>query len=134
MSDERKPILYSCDEAEYLTHETPDAAIESYLDDFADGDLPETVDCYGWARLVVSADFLSPLEGMLEALDEEYAGDDPQEPTEAMLAAEKAFVAAVVAEYQPWQCEVVSRETINCREWIREHRPHWVRVKEEERS
>lgn len=50
---------------------------------------------------------LNAVEGMLERLDEDYAGEDAAatKPTEAMKAAAVALAQAVVAEYVPWACE-----------------------------
>jgi len=48
-----------------------------------------------------------PLAKVLEDLDEEYAdpAGDTTKATDAMLAAERVFLAAVIAEYKVWQHE-----------------------------
>lgn len=53
----------------------------------------------------------SSLYNLLGRLDEDFAGpsDAPTSPTPAMVAAEKAFHAAVLAEYVPWMVEPTGR-------------------------
>ena len=43
-----------------------------------------------------------------------------------MLAAEEAFIAAVLAEYKPWACEEVWQEDVNVMAWVTDHQPDWL--------
>ena len=56
----------------------------------------------------------SPLEYMLELLDEEYGDPDGPgtKPTEAMLDAEKAFIKAIESEYIPWYTEPTGEKEV----------------------
>jgi hypothetical protein len=62
---------------------------------------------------------------MLEDLDEEFGDPDGDssgtQPTEAMKAAEKIFVEAVLAEYTNHWCEDVYHEEVNVAEWVKAH-------------
>jgi hypothetical protein len=60
------------DGEEHLYNETEDEAIQAYLDDQGDLELPDTLTLYGFARLEVPTTDLDPLNRVLEYLDEEY--------------------------------------------------------------
>jgi len=71
---------------------------------------PETIDVIGMDRRVVSQEHVKGyLYHILDDLDEEYGGTEPNvpstKPTPAMLEAQRVYVAAIVAEYHVWQCE-----------------------------
>ncbi len=134
------PTFWSCrDDEEQLSHTDRDEAVEAYLDDLLNPgmtaaevleELPGTVDVFGFARAEIDAGRWAKLctEELLHCLDDEY-GDpngDFTKPNEAMLAAANAFVAAVLAEYEPWMCEQVHKETVKVEPWVREHRPDWL--------
>lgn len=124
----RTPEFWECDEyAEGYVHKTPDEAIEYYLD--AVSRYPETVTVYGYARVqkLYEPDPVAILECVLDGLDEEYGGEEAADPTEAMLAAARTFVDAVMAEYVPWSCERVegAEMVVNVHDWIVKHRPDW---------
>lgn len=137
------PIAYwSCrDDLERLSDEDMDEAIEAYLDDLWERDqewasykshLPEKLSVYGWKRIKVNADMLwEPLEDVLDRIDEEY-GDpdgDGQDITDKMKEAQRVFLEAVAAEYKCWACEVACTREIDPLEWIKEHRPDWMKDK-----
>ena len=130
---EREIVFWGWEDDESLSHYDKDEAIEAMLDGMDEpiAALPETIEVCGFARMEIHPNVLSAdaiLEDALERLDEEYA--DPhgeiEEPTPAMKTAAEAFVAVIKAEYMVWNCEVVARETVNVREWIKEHRPDWL--------
>ena len=67
------------------------------------------------------------LKGLIEELDEEYAGDNYNDRcTPAMEEAERTFLRVVFAEYEcelldagvPTDCDVAM--------WVREHFPEWL--------
>lgn len=117
---------------ERLVHTSPDDAIESIIDSHHPATIDEIGDITVHEFAPVKPQLGSvhePLETLLERLDEEYG--DPEgdgcEPTAAMLAAQKAFVDAVLAEYVPWACEPTGNKlTVNALEWAREHAPEWL--------
>lgn len=83
-----------------------------------DGDLPETVVVYEFARMKLpeserQAEWM--LELLLERLDEDFADPDSSKgtvPTEKMKAAALAFVRAVYGEYVVWTCEQVGKREV----------------------
>lgn len=109
-----------------------DDAICTYLDglDF-DEDLPAKITLTGMRQMVPKVEafthpYTGPLGQLIEAWDEEYGdpdGDDPKR-TDAMLAAEREFVAKVLAELQghvqPCERTGETRE-IDVLEWAREN-------------
>lgn len=117
---------------ESLRHHSPDDAIEEIIDGLHPAGFAEIgqVTVHEFAPMKASVpSHWRPLESLLENLDEEYANPegDGTKPTEAMLAAEKAFIAAVLAEYKPWMCEETGKTvTVNALEWVREHRADWL--------
>jgi len=136
MSDTREIEYWSVGEQERLSHETIDEAVEWFLDGVGGGMeglrpfMVSTVDVIGYARMEPGVDFLESclLEHALEALDEEHGDPDggSDEATEAMKAAEKVFIQAILAEYTPWTCEQVCTTEVNVGEWVRKHQPGWL--------
>jgi len=134
MTDEREIIAWSCNrEEEHLTYDDMDDAIEAYLDDFGPtGErTPKTVTVYGFARMELKRAECRVLADLLERLDEEYGDPDGDwgVATTAMEEAEKHFIDVVLAEYCPWACEAVKEVTVDTNEWIKEHRPNWIKEK-----
>lgn len=118
---------------ERLLHLEPHDAIEAIIDGLHPVGFDEIgeVTVYEYAPMKPSANECgSPLESILERLDEKYAdpdGYDGFDPTEAMREAERDFIAAVLAEYVPWMCcQTGEKVTVNALEWVREHRPDWL--------
>lgn len=132
-----QPDFYSCDkETDYLQYDEEDTAIEAYLDELElEGvgieKFPKTLTVYGWGRKDIDPSFLKEciLEYTLEKLDEEFGGEDPTDQTVKMQEAETQFIAAILKEYTPWQCEIVSEEEIDVHNWINENRPDWLEEK-----
>jgi hypothetical protein len=125
-------IWWGDDGCEVLTHADPDEAIEAHID----GWHPDPIESIGEITMYEYAPMKptlskcgSPLERVLEQLDEEY-GDpngDGYEVTEAMKEAEQVFLKAVLAQYRPWACEQTGKKiTVNALEWVQEHRPDWL--------
>lgn len=114
------------DSAEVLRDRDIDEAVESYLDD-CDG-LPDSLHVTGYRRAALGPhdpDADSILEYIYEQLDDEYnGGDEPSEPTKAVLTAAEALVTAIRREYTPWNCEDVVCVTLNAAE-IREIGKCW---------
>lgn len=72
----------------------------------------------------------SVLERLLESLDEDYQHEDfyrEQSDLGEMGAAERDLIRIVERDYRPtlWEVNGVVH-TINCRDWIAEHRPSWL--------
>lgn len=125
---EKQPDYWGLEDADRLYHDDKDEAIEAILEDMEPE--PETIEICGFVTMEINVKGYDPLEDILERLDEEY-GDpdgDPTKPTEAMIEAEKAFLAVIEKEYTSYMCEIVCRETVNVNEWIKEHRPDWRTV------
>lgn len=118
--------FWDAEDSETLRHETLDGAVNAVLDGVQN--FPATLVVHGYRRMKPEISYPRALEDLLEQLDEEYGNPDggDTQPTPAMLAAEKAFYEAVLAEYKPWACEQVASVTIDVPTWIREHRPDWL--------
>lgn len=126
-------IYWSVDpEAEELEHESPDDAISEWLDwregDRIDPDLTITVCGFKRMKITPQTSYGALCEQLLENLDCDYGRpDDWTEPSEAMIAAEQAFVEAVIADYTVWACEPSGEEiTVNALEWTKKNRPEWL--------
>lgn len=120
---------------ERLVYTSADDAIEAILDALEPAEFDEIgeVTVYGFQPMKPSPSLgWDPLDILLEQLDEQH-GDpegDGTRPTEAMRAAEKVFIDAVLAEYESWACEPSGEiVTVNALEWVREHRPGWLTEK-----
>jgi len=114
----------------------PDDVMEYWLDSCHPtplDELPETVTILEYGpRTIDTDDSDAVLERYLEGLDEEYGNPerDGDTPTPAMKAAAAAFVAAVNAEYEVWQCVPTGRsETVNVLQWVKENAPEWLEEK-----
>lgn len=131
MEPNREPELWGSEDDEYLTCTDENEAITYILDGYMSiKHLPETITVCGFARMIVNAGVLSPLEDLVEWLDQEYGGEDFSEITEKMKEAEKVFIAAVLEDYVPWQMEPVIKKEINVQEWIKEHELEWLENEE----
>ena len=112
---EREPKYWTCVEAEVLNH----TEIEDALDEFLDDD-PEnhqlTVEVTGFAPMVPDVERIANhvLDDLLEnILDDEYGGPDGYtKSTDGMKEAAKAFVGAVLKEYNVYNCEEVCKKTV----------------------
>lgn len=111
---------WSCYEEGYITlHADIATAIREYFSDFEPDAETVTVYRYEQAKPTVK-DCGSPLEYVLESLDDEYLADgcEPDEPTQAMLDAEKAFINAVLAEYNSFALRVVESVTVKVADYL----------------
>ena len=128
-TEKREPRFWGDGEDEHLTHRTEDEAIEAILD--AVDELPETITIVGFAPMIPSWEFITPLSDLLESLDDDgFGGENVSEPTKAMEEAEAVFMAVVKAEYVAYSCEEVTRKEIDVGEWIKTHRPGWLKSAE----
>lgn len=84
-----------------------DQTIEDVLDNYDEGTPVEILVFRKMKITGVDRMALHVLEGLLEDLDDDYRdpGGDSTKPTEGMKAAAKAFVEAVVKEYNVWACQ-----------------------------
>ena len=132
MSDtDRAIVFWGQEEDAYLAHTEKDVAIEEILDGMDDiNNLPETIEVCGFTRREPSVKHEASyvLESLLERLDDEYGNPDGgcTEATESMKAAAETFATAVLDEFTSWSCDIVKRETVNVREWIKKNRPDWL--------
>jgi hypothetical protein len=114
--------FYTCrEDEEQLSFTCIEEAVEQWADDCWPNPLPETVTVYGYGRMRVVTCPTSPLEDMVERLDEEYGdpeGNYETPVTEGMREAERQFIAAVLAEYHPWACVRVSEEVVNVADFL----------------
>jgi hypothetical protein len=114
---------------ECLQHDDIDDAIEDYLE--WSGDISNTIEVVGYARVVPTNDGQRSLWTLLEDLDEELGSkDDVITPTPRMIEAAAAFAKVVCSEYVSWQCEEVTRQTVDVGEWICKHHPEWLEARE----
>ncbi len=120
-----EPEYWAFGEEDHFSATEPEEAIGHYLE--ACDPLPETIEIHGYSKVIATTEGCHPLEHLLECMDEEYGDPDGGAPdeTDAMRAAEKAFLAVVEAEYMPWACDRVSSETINVKEWVEKHGKDW---------
>ena len=124
-----KEIEFWDDEGtEILNYTDKDEAIEYILDGL--DELPAKYEICGYARRIMteSAESLgdSVLDDLLERLDDEYGGEDETERTDEMKKAATIFANKMLSLYSVWQCEIVKRETIDVKEWVKENRPDWL--------
>jgi hypothetical protein len=125
--------FWDCDAGcERLSWTTITEAVEAWADDQHPTPLPETVTVYGFARLEAGPDYADgvarrALETVMEALDEDFGDpDEATEPTDAMRAAARQFVDAVISEYAVWRCDEVTSVTVR----VADHVPaDWMAAK-----
>jgi len=133
---DRKVDFWDYDDVEFLSYTDKDEAIEYALDDL--DELPDKLEICGYARKIMteSAESLGDcvLDDLLERFDDEYGGEDETERTEEMKKAATIFANKMLSLYSVWQCEIIKRETIDVKEWVKENRPDWLEqlnIKEE---
>lgn len=106
-----------------------DEKIGDYLDSFDLDDVPRTIELQEFRRMKPRVDEFAepfgPLERLLDIYSESeyHGGDSKVAVTDAMKAAERKFIAKVLAEITVWSCEAVpgSTRTIDVLEWAREN-------------
>lgn len=133
MEEIRKVEFWDQEDGDILTHTEQDEAIEYILDGLIVdvNDLPETLEICGYARKEMSDKSLNwdveyVVESLIERWDEEYGGDDYTKITDDMKSVAENFINEMKELYIVWQCEIVKKETINVKEWIKENRPNWL--------
>src|SRR4030042_5113941 len=97
----REPDFWDAKSSEQLVYTTLDDSVEDYLDqadiELADSEINITVS--GCCNMQIPRETLTPLEDLLEVIDEEYGNpEETYEPTEALREAEKAFVDVFLRE------------------------------------
>ena len=96
--------------------------------------LHETLHICGYVSKPVANFLFSPLECVLERLEEEYKYEDDKSctvVTQAMLDAEKAFLDVVITEYVPSIVVPVCCDEISIGGFVKEHCAHWLNGEDE---
>ena len=118
--------FYAQRDQERLTARTKREAIVEILDPLGpDQPYPETVELCTYLPMTVNTRALTPLDNVLERLDEEY-GDpwgetEPPQPTQAMRDAERVFLKHVAAQYTSFAHEITSCQLVDVIAWINQH-------------
>lgn len=126
----REIVFWDMDGNEYLSHSDKDEAIESILERNNQGD--GTLEICGFARRKKPGidRFASELlDAAIEDLDCNYdlgSPDNASNSTKEQMSAARAFAKAILDDYTPWACEIVTRQTIDVKAWIKENRPDWL--------
>lgn len=112
---------WSCEtEGEIHLFPSVEEAVDDYLcyADYSEDDVV-SVNRYGHVS-PTAQDCGSPLEYILDRLDDEYLPDEatPDSPTQTMLDAEKVFIEAVLSEYNCKSLRHVETRTVNLREFF----------------
>jgi hypothetical protein len=115
-------ILWGSADDETLAYSDADEVFASMVNDMLPEELDREATAYQFKRVEIPRGYFNPLERLLEDLDDEFGGEDPSEPTEAMKAAEQAFIDAVLKDYVPWRCDPTGEKvTVNLLEWAKEN-------------
>ena len=140
-AEEDAVAFWDCDDgAEILEHRDQGEAIAAFLDQLGEPGITPAgflkvlealgeLEVFGYRLIQVTAPPRPGcLEDLLERLDEEYGdpGGNGTEASPAMKAAEAAFVAAVIADFEPWACERFTSTKIDPVAWVRENCPEWI--------
>ena len=139
--DAPEVTAYSCDQdAETLSHSTPEEAIEAALDQWLSPKVSvlehltsavgDTITIYAFKRHALPVDEPDPervLEDVLDRLDEENGDpDEATTPTVEMEQAAATFCDAIRRLYTVWQCEIAGEATVNVERFVREEFPEWL--------
>lgn len=119
---------WDCDDnTERLYHETLDEAVEEFLDGQVQGNEPDTLEVYGYARKTVDPKKFkeSILESAYEYLSEDFDGEDGHDQNKEIEDAATSFIKTYLDNYSVWICEIVKTEKVNVKEWISKNRPGW---------
>jgi len=115
--DKNNPELWGIGGDDELTAYDPSDAIEQYIEDINDEDLPFEVEVIGYTRVRPT---IHDLQGRLidyamEILDEEYG--DPEAPIraphsgqDAIYYAELHLIEEILKHYTPWLCREVIKK------------------------
>jgi hypothetical protein len=122
----REPVFWTCKEdAEYLrNYSIADAVLEAWDNGLFDGVAPPSdLAVFGFARREIDKDYVDTLkqraiESLMEALDEEYGGEEAHDISDRIRQAADSFVDAVLEDYTVWQCECVVTERVNAADYL----------------
>lgn len=126
--------LWSCGDEERLIHETPDEAIEAFIDDCHPDDIEDIgeVTAYEFKRMDASGylDAENIVRDCLDQLDEDLAdpdGNNTMEPTKTMISAAEKMIKVIESEYVSWAMEETGESvTVDAYEWVKENRSDWL--------
>jgi hypothetical protein len=133
--------FWTCDkDAELVTCESVDDAVEDYLDNCDPADVAEMVEItvYGWTPVKYDPDDTERrrlaediLQGFLENHCEELLNPEDawwDAVTPRMETASRALVDLIVRELNVWSCEQkqTASITVNVPGWIMVNRPDWL--------
>ncbi len=115
--------FWDLEDTERLMYDDFDEAMEHILDDFEEGEEPETIEICRYERDVVKPSFLEGrlLESALEDLECDFGDpdcDDWPEPTSRMIEAEKEFIKVILEEYEVPTFKVVEKKIVNVKEYL----------------
>ena len=137
---------YDCDDAETLTHETPEDALRARIDVVCDPKQPlapqilamGAVTVTGYVREQVDSQWMANrarviVEDLLESWDEEYGPSDDSTDLPAPLASlldhAAGVVVGILVQRQPvWRSKPASTRIYTAEEVLalmREHEPKW---------
>ena len=124
-------FMYGAFGQERMTAVTVDEAAEEIIDQMDLLQCSRTVTVVKHRRKrLVPEDFQDkgPLSRFLEELDEEYGDPDgsPWDPSPAMLAAEREFLARVLREYRPFKLDPVQEIEVGVFQWVDENARRWL--------
>ena len=129
---DKRIILWGFEGQEILTDDTIDEAVESHLDDWDAGPVPENLEVNGYARENVSEEFTKEcfnvaLEGVHERLMERYGYEDEIPLDTDGVDAFEVAVNNLCKSFKSWSCEVVTTKTVNTKDWVEKNRPDWIK-------
>lgn len=109
--------LYGPREQEWLTATTIDEAVIQFKEEWEeyhdkDDKMPKYIEVCRFEPMEFDASVFSPLDDILERLDEDYAIENGSVPTPAMKEAETVFLEAIQADYRPEAVVQVGMERV----------------------
>ena len=134
------PVYYDGPDQESLHHTTLNDAVFARLteDYHTPEDFPDFLTIRSFRRMIPTVNgvtypsYLSPLESVLERLDEEHL--DPEDtrgttPTPEMQHAESSFIQAVLLQYRSYWCEMTTEFQVNVHTWLTAHHPDLLPIR-----
>lgn len=142
-----KAERWSVSEVEILTLDSPDEAMEEYLDDYGEpGNTPESfrealrdlghVTITGYARLQVPTSDVAErgVTAMLEWLEDEFGDPDGSygdtKPSEATKDAARLLAKSVLSDFSVWRMDPVTTIEVNALEWVEKFAPEWLKPRD----
>lgn len=135
VSEKSEPIFWDCRDAEELTHDNIDDAVEDFVESWCEPDiklqqlldhLPEEITVTGYEHDEVDMDAKAEwvLTELLENLDEDYSNPNAStDVTPKMKEAARVFVKAIMEDYVVWPCHETCTAKVNTLEWLKENMP-----------